>query len=181
MTSILVVDDSRLARNMVSSVIASLRPDWTIVTAASGEEALEIVGEVPPAAAIVDYNMPGMDGLALAERLKERFDGLTIGLLTANVQDALRRKELHRLDLAFSRDQDRKVYVQDRLRERGRELYDWLEGGAHLYVCGAIAMGKDVHAALLGIVAGHLGGDAEAAADYLVRLQAEGRYARDVY
>ena len=96
-------------------------------------------------------------------------------------QDALRRKELHRLDLAFSRDQDRKVYVQDRLRERGRELYDWLEGGAHLYVCGAIAMGKDVHAALLGIVAGHLGGDAEAAADYLVRLQAEGRYARDVY
>lgn len=92
MTSILVVDDSRLARNMVSSVIASLRPDWIIVTAASGEEALEIVGEVPPAAAIVDYNMPGMDGLALAEHLKERFAGLTIGLLTANVQDALRRK-----------------------------------------------------------------------------------------
>ncbi|ANC92077.1 response regulator [Azospirillum humicireducens] len=92
MTSILVVDDSRLARNMVSSVIASLRPDWAIVTAASGEEALEIVGTVPPAAAIVDYNMPGMDGLALAELLKERFTGLTIGLLTANVQDALRRK-----------------------------------------------------------------------------------------
>ena len=96
-------------------------------------------------------------------------------------QDALRRKELDRLDLAFSRDQDRKVYVQDRLVERGRDLYDWLEGGAHLYVCGAIAMGKDVHAALLGIIARHRGGDAETAAEYLIRLQAEGRYARDVY
>jgi len=96
-------------------------------------------------------------------------------------QDALRRKELHRLDLAFSRDQDRKVYVHDRLRERGRDLYGWLEGGAHLYVCGAIAMGKDVHAALLGIIASQRGGDADAAAEYLGRLQAEGRYARDVY
>ncbi|BAI72917.1 two-component response regulator [Azospirillum sp. B510] len=92
MTSILVVDDSRLARNMVSSVIASLRPDWTIITASSGEEALEIIGEIPPVAAIVDYNMPGLDGLTLAERLTERFAGLPIGLLTANVQDALRRK-----------------------------------------------------------------------------------------
>ncbi|MDH7454085.1 assimilatory sulfite reductase (NADPH) flavoprotein subunit [Luteimonas composti] len=96
-------------------------------------------------------------------------------------QDALQRKELHRLDLAFSRDQERKVYVQDRLREQGRDLYDWLEGGAHLYVCGAIAMGKDVHAALLDIVARQRGGDADAATEYLGRLQAEGRYARDVY
>ncbi|WP_411832942.1 assimilatory sulfite reductase (NADPH) flavoprotein subunit [Pseudoxanthomonas mexicana] len=110
-------------------------------------------------------------------------------------QDALRRKELHRLDLAFSRDpvnsphtdvravagEPRKTYVQHRLREHGRDLYDWLQNGAHLYVCGAISMGKDVHAALLDIVAAHNGGDAEAAAEYLTRLQAEGRYARDVY
>ncbi|MGY1520686.1 assimilatory sulfite reductase (NADPH) flavoprotein subunit [Luteimonas sp. A482] len=96
-------------------------------------------------------------------------------------QDALQRKELHRLDLAFSRDQAAKVYVQDRLREQGRDVFEWLQGGAHLYVCGAIAMGKDVHAALLDIVAAHNGGDAEAAADYLTRLQAEGRYGRDVY
>lgn len=96
-------------------------------------------------------------------------------------QDALQRKELHRLDLAFSRDQADKVYVQHRLRERGAELYDWLQNGAHLYVCGAIAMGKDVHAALLDIVATHNGGDAEAAAEYLTSLQTGGRYSRDVY
>jgi sulfite reductase [NADPH] flavoprotein, alpha-component len=96
-------------------------------------------------------------------------------------QEALQRKELHRLDLAFSRDQADKVYVQHRLRERGAEVYDWLQGGAHLYVCGAIAMGKDVHAALLEIVAAHNGGDRDAAAEYLTTLQSEGRYARDVY
>ena len=96
-------------------------------------------------------------------------------------QDALQRKELHRLDLAFSRDQAQKVYVQDRLRGRACELYDWLQNGAHLYVCGAIAMGKDVHAALLDVIAAHNGGDAEAASEYLAGLQAEGRYARDVY
>lgn len=102
-------------------------------------------------------------------------------LYQAEWQDALRTGELHRLDLAFSRDQAEKVYVQHRLRERGRDLYDWLQDGAHLYVCGAIAMGKDVHAALLDIVASHSGGDAEAAAEYLSALQKEGRYARDVY
>ncbi len=102
-------------------------------------------------------------------------------LYQAEWQDALRRKELHRLDLAFSRDQARKVYVQDRLRERGEELYRWLQDGAHLYVCGAIAMGKDVHAALLDIVRTHNGGDADAAADFISSLQAAGRYARDIY
>ena len=113
-------------------------------------------------------------------------------------QDALRRKELHRLDLAFSRDQaqigsphmdvralakdsHKKIYVQDRLRERGAELYDWLRNGAHFYVCGAIAMGKEVHAALLDVITAHNGGDAEAAAEYLTSLQTEGRYGRDVY
>ena len=102
-------------------------------------------------------------------------------LYQAEWQDALAKGELHRLDLAFSRDQADRIYVQQRLREAGRDVYDWLQGGAHLYVCGAIAMGKDVHAALRGIVAQHNGGDDEAAANYLSRLQAEGRYARDVY
>ena len=97
-------------------------------------------------------------------------------------QDALERGELHRLDVAFSRDQARKVYVQDRLREQGREVFAWLEGGAHVYVCGdAARMARDVHAALLDIIATHGSKSAEDAAGYLDTLQAQGRYARDVY
>ncbi len=97
-------------------------------------------------------------------------------------QEALKRGELHRLDLAFSRDQAHKVYVQDRLREHGAEVFAWIEGGAHLYVCGdATRMAKDVHAALLEIIATHGAKSAEDAADYLNDLQAQGRYARDVY
>lgn len=107
-------------------------------------------------------------------------------------QDALRRGTLHRLDLAFSRDGvraigaanvvPRKTYVQHRLREHGRALFAWLESGAYLYVCGdATRMARDVHAALLDVVAEHGGRDADAAADYLNELQSQGRYARDVY
>lgn len=102
-------------------------------------------------------------------------------LYQAEWQDALRDGELHRLDVAFSRDQAGKVYVQQRLREHGREVWDWLQNGAHFYVCGAIAMGKDVHAALLDIAAEHGALDRDAAGEYLTRLQTEGRYARDVY
>lgn len=97
-------------------------------------------------------------------------------------QDALRRGALHRIDLAFSRDQAEKVYVQHRLRERGRDVFAWLDNGAHLYVCGdATRMAKDVHAALLEIIATHGGKSVEDAADYLSDLQRQGRYARDVY
>lgn len=96
-------------------------------------------------------------------------------------QRALKSGQLQRLDLAFSRDASTKTYVQHRLRERGRELYDWLEGGAHLYVCGAIAMGKDVHAALLDVIAEQSGRQGDDAEDYLNALQQQGRYARDVY
>ncbi len=92
MTTILVVDDSRLARDMVSSAIASLQPGWTILTAVSGDDALAKLGAEAPIAAVVDYNMPGMDGLALAGHLRDRFPGMPIGILTANVQDALRKK-----------------------------------------------------------------------------------------
>jgi sulfite reductase (NADPH) flavoprotein alpha-component len=88
---------------------------------------------------------------------------------------------LTRHDVAFSRDQAAKVYVQDRIRERGAELFAWLERGAHVYVCGdAKQMAPDVHDALLHIIAAALG-DADAAEEYLRDLKKANRYQRDVY
>ena len=96
--------------------------------------------------------------------------------------EALRQGALHRLDLAFSRDGADKVYVQQRLRERGKELYAWLRNGAHLYVCGdAKHMAKDVHATLLDVAVAHGGLSTEDAAAWLADLLQQGRYARDVY
>ncbi len=96
--------------------------------------------------------------------------------------DALKKRHLHRLDVAFSRDQPNKIYVQDRMREQGAELFAWLEGGAHLYVCGdAEHMAPDVEAALLEIIAEHGKRSTDAAREYLADMLAQRRYARDVY
>ncbi|WP_328723057.1 bifunctional nitrate reductase/sulfite reductase flavoprotein subunit alpha [Streptomyces sp. NBC_00247] len=89
---------------------------------------------------------------------------------------------LDRLDLAFSRDQRNKVYVQDRMREQGPRLWQWLKDGAHFYVCGdAGRMAKDVDRALRDIVAAHGSMDTDEAAAYVRRLAADKRYVRDVY
>ncbi|MGN9762015.1 diflavin oxidoreductase [Streptomyces sp. SD31] len=93
-----------------------------------------------------------------------------------------KRGVLTELDLAFSRDQAEKVYVQTRMRERSRELYAWLEEGAHLYVCGdASRMAKDVEAALLSVIAEQRGRGDDDAAEYLAGLRRAKRYVRDVY
>ena len=88
---------------------------------------------------------------------------------------------LTRLDLAFSRDQLERVYVQHRMRERSAELWSWLEEGAHLFICGAQRMACDVDAALAAIIArqGKMG--VGAAKTYLATLAREQRYQRDVY
>ena len=97
-------------------------------------------------------------------------------------QQALKRGQLQRLDLAFSRDQAHKIYVQQRIRQSGREVYAWLENGAHLYVCGdATRMAKDVHLALRDAIAEHGGKSVEDVEIYLSDLVAQRRYARDVY
>jgi sulfite reductase (NADPH) flavoprotein alpha-component len=97
-------------------------------------------------------------------------------------QQALKRKALHRVDVAFSRDQAQKIYVQQRLKEAGKELYSWLSNGAYLYVCGdATAMAPDVHAALLSIVSEQGSMDADDAQAWVADLTADGRYLRDVY
>ena len=89
---------------------------------------------------------------------------------------------LTRLDLAFSRDQTEKVYVQQRMLENAGEIYRWLEEGAHFYVCGdASRMAKDVDAALLQIVEQAGGKDPQQAAEYIEALKKSKRYKRDVY
>jgi sulfite reductase (NADPH) flavoprotein alpha-component len=89
---------------------------------------------------------------------------------------------LTRLDLAFSRDQAEKIYVQNRMLENGAELWSWLENGAHFYVCGdASRMAKDVDAALHRIVEDAGGKSADDARAYVARLKSEKRYQRDVY
>ncbi|KHF35798.1 Sulfite reductase [NADPH] flavoprotein alpha-component [Paenibacillus sp. P1XP2] len=89
---------------------------------------------------------------------------------------------LTRMDVAFSRDTDQKVYVQHRMLEKSRELYEWLQEGAYVYVCGdEKKMAHDVHATLAAILEKEGGLSQEEAADYLHRMQQEKRYQRDVY
>jgi sulfite reductase (NADPH) flavoprotein alpha-component len=92
------------------------------------------------------------------------------------------RGTLANLSLAWSRDGERKTYVQDKMREAGAELWDWLAQGAHFYVCGdAKRMAKDVDAALREIAMSHGHLDAESAGRYLAGLKEAGRYQTDVY
>ena len=89
---------------------------------------------------------------------------------------------VNKVSLAFSRDQEQKVYVQHRMLEQGAELYQWLEQGAHLYVCGdANHMAKDVQDALVQIVIEHGAKSEEQAEQYISDLRRAKRYQKDVY
>ncbi|ERK12508.1 Sulfite reductase [NADPH] flavoprotein alpha-component [Pantoea sp. AS-PWVM4] len=89
---------------------------------------------------------------------------------------------LTNIDLAWSRDQAEKIYVQDKIRAKGAEVWRWIEEGAHLYVCGdANRMAKDVEQALLDVVVEHGAMDRETADEFLSELRIERRYQRDVY
>lgn len=103
-------------------------------------------------------------------------------LYQAEWLDYRKRGLLQRIELAFSRDQASKIYVQHRIREHGRELYAWLQEGAHVYVCGdAQHMAPDVHAALLKVLEEHGDFTTERANEELLELQRARRYQRDVY
>ena len=98
--------------------------------------------------------------------------------------DLQKRGKLHRLDLAFSRDQSFKIYVQNRMLENAKELWNWLQNGAYFYVCGdAKRMAKDVHQALITIAQKEGGLSPTAAAEYVntTLMKTEKRYLRDVY
>ena len=97
-------------------------------------------------------------------------------------QGYLKSGLLTRMDVAFSRDQAEKVYVQDRIKENASEVFAWLERGAHLYICGdANRMAKDVHQTLLDVIQSEGNLSAEQAEEYLKSLRSAKRYQKDVY
>lgn len=97
-------------------------------------------------------------------------------------QEHLKSGALSRIDVAFSRDQPEKVYVQDKLAEHAKDIWQWLQNGAHFYVCGdATYMAKDVNQTLIDIVASQGGMSQEEAEAYVAALKKDKRYQRDVY
>ncbi len=97
-------------------------------------------------------------------------------------QQYLKSGDLSRLDVAFSRDQEHKVYVQHRIAEQGESIWQWLQNGAHFYICGdAERMAKDVHQALINVAVEFGGLDEAGAESYLEDLRSAKRYQKDVY
>ncbi|CAM4205982.1 assimilatory sulfite reductase (NADPH) flavoprotein subunit [Pseudoalteromonas ostreae] len=103
-------------------------------------------------------------------------------LYQVEIQGYLKSGLLSKVDVAFSRDQAEKVYVQDKLRSNSKEVFAWLEAGAHFYICGdANRMAKDVHQVLIGIIEENTGKSKEDAEQYLKDLRSANRYQKDVY
>jgi len=103
-------------------------------------------------------------------------------LYKEEIEEWFRSGVLNRFDTAFSRDQAEKIYVQDRMREHGAELFAWLEEGGYFYVCGdASRMAKDVDTALRDVIAEHGGVGVDEAEEYVAKLKKGKKYLRDVY
>ncbi|WP_341677709.1 response regulator [Niveibacterium sp. SC-1] len=90
--TVLIVDDSSLSRMLLKSLLLERRPDWVVLEAASGEQALEVADKQCPDLITLDINMPGMGGLAAAQRLKERCPAAQLAVMTANVQESVRQQ-----------------------------------------------------------------------------------------
>ena len=89
MTTLLIVDDSKLARIVLGKAVAALQPEWTRVEAGNADEALAQIADGGVDLAILDFNMPGRNGLDLAEALRAAHPAMPIALATANVQDEI--------------------------------------------------------------------------------------------
>lgn len=88
-TTVMIVDDSKLARIVVGKAIAALQPEWERVEAGTADDALKLLEERSVDVVVLDYNMPGRSGLDLAEELRARFPKMPLALATANVQDEI--------------------------------------------------------------------------------------------
>ncbi len=130
-----------------------------------------------------DHNRRSLDGAPLSQRVARRVVASVPALATRSEwQDHLKTGALTHLDVAFSRDQPEKIYVQHKLIEQASVVWQWLENGAHFYVCGdASRMAKDVQDALLEIIATQGDMNADEADAYLAALKKDKRYQRDVY
>ena len=87
--TVMLVDDSKLARIVAGKTLAALQPDWQRVEASSADEALQLVGARKIDVAILDFNMPGKDGLELAAELRDAYPHMPIAVITANIQDEI--------------------------------------------------------------------------------------------
>lgn len=88
-SSLLIVDDSKLARMMIRAVVKEKCPDWTVLEAGSGDEALKLYENTTIDYCSIDFNMPGMDGLALMEKMTASYPEIKKVLMTANYQDKI--------------------------------------------------------------------------------------------
>ncbi|MBS1563175.1 MAG: sulfite reductase, partial [Bacteroidetes bacterium] len=103
-------------------------------------------------------------------------------LYQTEMQNWVETGVLTRMNVAFSRDQQQKIYVQHKMQQHGAEFYHWLENGAYIYICGAKdPMSTDVEAAILQILQTFGNKSPEAAQQYLEQLSEEGRFLKDVY
>jgi sulfite reductase (NADPH) flavoprotein alpha-component len=103
-------------------------------------------------------------------------------LYQTELQKYLKSGLLTQLDVAFSRDQQKKIYVQDRLRQNAEQVWQWLEQGAYFYVCGDMSrMAKEVELVLLQVIEQQGNKTQDQAKDYLKQMKQQARYQRDVY
>ncbi len=87
--TVLIVDDSKLARIVAGKALAEVKPDWQKVEASGGDEALRVIDEQPIDVALIDFNMPEMDGLELASAIRARRPEMPLAIITANIQDEI--------------------------------------------------------------------------------------------
>ncbi len=83
---VLIVDDSKLARMSVAKLLNGLKPDWTRLEAANADDALKVLADSQPDLVLLDFNMPGRDGLDIAGELRRRYPGMPVAVISANIQ-----------------------------------------------------------------------------------------------
>ena len=120
MTTALIVDDSRLSRMMVQAAIKEIRPEWLTIEATNSEDALSKTSEKDIDVIILDYNMPGENGISLGVELKQRYPNAFISMLTANIQESTQRKA-HEAGLTFFKKPVTKELVSNIIEGSGKQ------------------------------------------------------------